>query len=943
MSNLDWTLAFAIRFLVFHVGFVTFRPRAMTVTMSMPVVGDDVGLSVPYTVDELIAIVDVHNQKRGNVIPSAADMEFVRWDEELAAAADGWAVKCTLEHGKPENSTISRFGQNIWAGFGLSKWALPETVGPFRAWTNEDRFYDYETNSCQARKMCGHYTQIIWASTRAVGCGRAFCRQTDDIPFARWMVVCNYLPGGNIQGRQPYITGPSCSRCSSGNGECYKNKCRPCSEHTEPCECNLQCQNCGTLDRETCTCTCPKGWHGNECGKPCVDTHQYCGRSPGWPGRVYCPFAPYIPRYCPLMCGVCEAEDPDFVCVEDNAGWKTRDALTTLNTDRPTVAPTDKTEHDDITDNTGTRSYGDITKGPTTLSLDVTSASFLMTTLDVEIASPEKQSTKYIDEASGEKEEGLGLDKGVTTPSTTGLHWLEQLEGEVPIRGNQVNYAAKSINSEVSNQVRSLKRNASSVNLNEVAEVSAQNGIRIDKKVESIDDNGDIILTTRTPLSTTHETNSIGNSSTSSVQDAVMARTEATGNARLTNADSTGSHTAMFSSRHLYSTESPSISTMHSSTTDNPDQGTEEHSTPNANLSLVTSTQVPLQPSYTATKSEGHSKLEENMEENDNSQSPPTSAIPTARYLENFLEGSSLPTTNPEGHTRSLTIAYQLLINSTNSVTSAPSIKTSPGSGNIEVTTDSTPGKHLSTLNTTNNQLQTEYGGGAVQPVTDATSEDVVNASMARERLGFIPEDLCKKTFTAVAMVDDTVFLFQGHHLWWVNMTNGKTLSSDKETVQSYFGLEGQKVTAAVYRQSVDEWTLFTYMDVFTIRNHSQTQKTRDYHRMRVTELGIPFGAVVDAAFHDDRRKKWYLLTNRWVWRYDDERDEVDIGYPRRSQHEFRGLMRHRPSAAVTINGKLFILFGEKYAEINQDIHRVDEWRVGNYFEDHFDCFINYN
>lgn len=101
---------------------------------------------------------------------------------------------------------------------------------------------------------------------------------------------------------------------------------------------------------------------------------------------------------------------------------------------------------------------------------------------------------------------------------------------------------------------------------------------------------------------------------------------------------------------------------------------------------------------------------------------------------------------------------------------------------------------------------------------------------------------------------------------------------------------------------------LLSDIDVFIIRNHSQSQKTSDYHRRRVTELGIPFGVVVDAAFHDDRRKKSYVFTNRWVWRYDDERGELDNGYPRRSHHEFRGLMRHRPSAAVTLNGKGFLL-----------------------------------
>lgn len=72
---MDLFIDFVIRLLVFLVGVVSFRPRLLT--MSMPVISDDVGLSVPYTADELMAIVDVHNQERGNVSPTAADMEYM--------------------------------------------------------------------------------------------------------------------------------------------------------------------------------------------------------------------------------------------------------------------------------------------------------------------------------------------------------------------------------------------------------------------------------------------------------------------------------------------------------------------------------------------------------------------------------------------------------------------------------------------------------------------------------------------------------------------------------------------------------------------------------------------------------------------------------------------------------------------------------------------------
>lgn len=58
--------------------------------MSMPVISDDVGLSVPYTADELMAIVDVHNQERGNVSPTAADMEYMVSSRLIIIGFRGW-------------------------------------------------------------------------------------------------------------------------------------------------------------------------------------------------------------------------------------------------------------------------------------------------------------------------------------------------------------------------------------------------------------------------------------------------------------------------------------------------------------------------------------------------------------------------------------------------------------------------------------------------------------------------------------------------------------------------------------------------------------------------------------------------------------------------------------------------------------------------------------
>ncbi|PSN37306.1 Venom allergen 3 [Blattella germanica] len=58
----------------------------------------------------------------------------------------------------------------------------------------------------------GHYTQVVWADTKYVGCGFIAYKKTDD--WYTKYYVCNYGPGGNIEGGTMYKTGAACSACS---------------------------------------------------------------------------------------------------------------------------------------------------------------------------------------------------------------------------------------------------------------------------------------------------------------------------------------------------------------------------------------------------------------------------------------------------------------------------------------------------------------------------------------------------------------------------------------------------------------------------------------------------------------------------------------------------------------------------------------------------------
>ena len=61
------------------------------------------------------------------------------------------------------------------------------------AWGAESADYSPVHDACASNRQCGHYTQIVWTTTREVGCGMSVC------PTLGQVWVCNYRPRGNIR------------------------------------------------------------------------------------------------------------------------------------------------------------------------------------------------------------------------------------------------------------------------------------------------------------------------------------------------------------------------------------------------------------------------------------------------------------------------------------------------------------------------------------------------------------------------------------------------------------------------------------------------------------------------------------------------------------------------------------------------------------------------
>src|SRR5574338_368825 len=122
------------------------------------------------------------------------------WDPVLARSARDWA-RHLARTGKFEHSPDSPWwsgpeGENLWAG--TVNYYQPEAM--VGLWASEKRYYKagiFPNNSRSGRvEDVGHYTQLIWDKTGAVGCALERGRNED-------FLVCRYTQAGNVLGERP--------------------------------------------------------------------------------------------------------------------------------------------------------------------------------------------------------------------------------------------------------------------------------------------------------------------------------------------------------------------------------------------------------------------------------------------------------------------------------------------------------------------------------------------------------------------------------------------------------------------------------------------------------------------------------------------------------------------------------------------------------------------
>ena len=144
----------------------------------------------PSVDNDLQGALDVHNAARAEV-----GVAPLTWDDALAQEAEAYAQELARRHRFEHARDRNGHGENLY-------WYSATTNTPMsdasKSWYDEIEVYRYRKCCGPNFSETGHYTQMVWHSTTAVGIGVAVSSRGETY------VVARYNPTGNWQGEYPY-------------------------------------------------------------------------------------------------------------------------------------------------------------------------------------------------------------------------------------------------------------------------------------------------------------------------------------------------------------------------------------------------------------------------------------------------------------------------------------------------------------------------------------------------------------------------------------------------------------------------------------------------------------------------------------------------------------------------------------------------------------------
>ncbi|KAA8518834.1 hypothetical protein F0562_016392 [Nyssa sinensis] len=136
--------------------------------------------ALPGEAGEYIAAHNLYRQK--------VKMPPLKWDQSLARYAQRWAEERINDCSQHTHSKGPHGENMLWEQYDELN---PD--GVVQVWFDEQPNYDHQNLRCKCSPndsscMCGHYTQLVWSTTKRVGCGNVTCNNDKAyklyLPFA---------------------------------------------------------------------------------------------------------------------------------------------------------------------------------------------------------------------------------------------------------------------------------------------------------------------------------------------------------------------------------------------------------------------------------------------------------------------------------------------------------------------------------------------------------------------------------------------------------------------------------------------------------------------------------------------------------------------------------------------------------------------------------------
>lgn len=111
----------------------------------------------------------------------------LRWSNSVARSAQSFSNRCSFGHDLGDLNA-NNLGENLYGYSGPGQnWGAA-----VNAWTSEAKSYNYGNPGFSG--STGHFTAVVWRSTRYVGCGYTSCPGLS-------IYSCRFSPPGNYYGQ----------------------------------------------------------------------------------------------------------------------------------------------------------------------------------------------------------------------------------------------------------------------------------------------------------------------------------------------------------------------------------------------------------------------------------------------------------------------------------------------------------------------------------------------------------------------------------------------------------------------------------------------------------------------------------------------------------------------------------------------------------------------